>query len=245
MKKLLLLLLILSSLSVFSQNNRKEIKKLKSDLKSFIEKDDEKDTLQFKKNRKRLSLIKNYHIDSTKSVIYDFSKKEYTNSNVIPIVGQPLVLKIKNINRLAYDVSIKSSDVAIVDENFNDEIKTAVRAYNEIPEKLLPIDEKKISSPIIKKSEEETTKEKVNEENIKNLNQSILDNNKSINDLRIKEITFENELLKLEKDIIDLKNDIRIDSLKKNESTELIEKTNFDQKIDEKKIKIYKKKNEI
>jgi hypothetical protein len=58
-------------------------------------------------------------------------------------------LKIEKINRLAYDVSIKSSDVAIVDEYFNDEIKTAIRAYNEIPEKLIPIEEKNIKSPVI------------------------------------------------------------------------------------------------
>ena len=200
MKNLLLLLLMLSCMSVFSQNNRNEIRMLKSDLDSLIKLDDEKDTLLIKKKRKRLSLIKNYHIDSTKSVIYDFSKKEYTNSNVIPIVGQPLVLKIKNINRLAYDVSIKSSDVAIVDENFNNEIKTAVRAYNEIPEKLLLIDEKKISSPVIKKSEEDK-KVDTNPAKIDGLNQEILKTKKNITEIGQNNIYLQEKIREKNKNI--------------------------------------------
>jgi hypothetical protein len=65
------------------------------------------------------------YLTTTQTIVYDFKTKEYTKSMVKPRVREPLVLKIENINRLAYDVTIKSNDVAIVDENFKEEVKDA------------------------------------------------------------------------------------------------------------------------
>ncbi|MFB3386713.1 hypothetical protein [Flavobacterium sp. LAR06] len=67
------------------------------------------------------------YLTTTQTVVYDFKTKEYTKSMVHPRVREPLVFKIENINRLAYDVSIKSKDVAIVDENFKEEIDNTLK----------------------------------------------------------------------------------------------------------------------
>lgn len=130
MKKLLLLFVLLIGFNVYSQRYEAEKNKLEAELKTELNNDyDAIDVKKVKELRKKLTLlkktIKKNYIDSTKTVEYDFHTKKYTRSNVLPVVGEPLVLKIKNINRLAYDVSIKSSDVAIMDENFSNEIKTA------------------------------------------------------------------------------------------------------------------------
>jgi predicted nuclease with TOPRIM domain len=116
MKKLILTFVLLFGFQVYAQEFKTEKKKLNKELETELNKDYTAiDHDKVKELRKKLASLNNY-IDTTKTVVYDFQKKEYTRSNVIPIVGEPLVLKIEKINRLAYDVSIKSSDVAIVDE---------------------------------------------------------------------------------------------------------------------------------
>jgi hypothetical protein len=81
-------------------------------------------------------------IDTTQMVIYDFRSKRYLKSNVRPRVGEPIVFRIININRLAYEVSIKSQDIAIADENFDPDLNIVIRNENlagkitDIPEKV-------------------------------------------------------------------------------------------------------------
>ena len=135
MKKALLLLLIVFSFNVYSQQYETEKKELNKKLQTELKKEyGAIDTKKVEELRKKLvalnETIKKNYIDTTKTVVYDFQKKEYIKSNVLPRVGEAIVFKIININRLAYDISIKSNDVAIVDEYFNDDIKSEGRASN-------------------------------------------------------------------------------------------------------------------
>ena len=130
MKKLILTFVLLFGFQVYAQEFKTEKKKLNKELETELNKDYTAiDHDKVKELRKKLASLNNY-IDTTKTVVYDFQKKEYTRSNVLPRVGEAIVFKIININRLAYDISIKSNDVAIVDEYFNDDIKTEGRASN-------------------------------------------------------------------------------------------------------------------
>jgi len=135
MKKLILTFVLLFGFQVYAQEFKTEKKKLNKELETKLNKDYTAiDHDKVKELRKKLASlneeIKENYIDTTKTVVYDFQKKEYTRSNVLPRVGEAIVFKIININRLAYDISIKSNDVAIVDEYFNDDIKTEGRASN-------------------------------------------------------------------------------------------------------------------
>jgi hypothetical protein len=130
MKKLILTFVLLFGFQVYAQEFKTEKKKLNKELETELNKDyNAIDHDKVKELRKKLASLNNY-IDTTKTVVYDFQKKEYTRSNVLPRVGEAIVFKIININRLAYDISIKSNDVAIVDEYFNDDIKSEGRASN-------------------------------------------------------------------------------------------------------------------
>ena len=135
MKKLILTFVLLFGFQVYAQEFKTEKKKLNKELETELNKDytaiDHDKVTELRKKLASLNEeIKNNYIDTTKTVVYDFQKKEYTRSNVLPRVGEAIVFKIININRLAYDISIKSNDVAIVDEYFNDDIKTEGRASN-------------------------------------------------------------------------------------------------------------------
>jgi len=206
MKKLILTFVLLFGFQVYAQEFKTEKKKLNKELETELNKDYTAiDHDKVKELRKKLASLNNY-IDTTKTVVYDFQKKEYTRSNVLPRVGEPLVLKIENINRLAYDVSIKSSDVAIVDEYFNDEIKTAIRATNELPEKLIPVEEKNITIPIIKNDKSDDSDKLKITAAIKTFNDAILAANKKILDL-------EGEIIPLEKTIAEKNILIQTDSI--------------------------------
>jgi hypothetical protein len=135
MKKLILTFVLLFGFQVYAQEFKTEKKKLNKELETELNKDytaiDHDKVTELRKKLASLNEeIKNNYIDTTKTVVYDFQKKEYTRSNVLPRVGEAIVFKIININRLAYDISIKSNDVAIVDEYFNDDIKSEGRASN-------------------------------------------------------------------------------------------------------------------
>ena len=88
--------------------------------------------------------------DSIKTILYDFKTKKYLNSNLIPKLGEPIIFKIKNINRLAYNIDIKSKDVAIADVYFNPEIKKALEKDEQTPTKSEVISSAIISNPDIK-----------------------------------------------------------------------------------------------
>lgn len=55
---------------------------------------------------------------NTYVVVYDFAKKVYDTNFVHPRVHHPVVFKVKNINRLAYDVVITSKDSVLAVSDF-------------------------------------------------------------------------------------------------------------------------------
>lgn len=120
-KTTLLLLLIAFGLKSHSQ----DIKQIEDRLKKNQDEKKIVDTeiLKLNNNISELNLLTNS--DSIKTIIYNFKTKKYEQSNVKPKVGEPLIFKIVNINRLAYNINITSTDVAIADVYFNPEIKKA------------------------------------------------------------------------------------------------------------------------
>lgn len=66
---------------------------------------------------------KNRNVDSTMTntymVEYDFQSGFYDSNNLKPEVGKPITYKIKNINRIAYEVIVKTRD-SILSQSFVD-----------------------------------------------------------------------------------------------------------------------------
>lgn len=257
MKKLVLLLSLFLGLSTYSQEYQYEKEQLKKELKKKIKEEFSSDKLKgntVKELKEKIDelnkKIKSHYNDSTKTVVYDFQKKEYETSNVIPIVGEPLVLKIKNINRLAYDVSIKSSDVAIVDEYFNDEIKTASKLSNSAGN-ITIVESKIIKQPILS---DESFKDKKDSEikdteakKIEDLKKIIIQNNSSINSLTIKKKSIEENIKSIKEKLEPLNLEILTDEIKNNEI--LLNEKNEKIKEFENELKNqteeYKKNNEL
>jgi hypothetical protein len=131
MKKTTFLILILFGLKSYGQTF--EETKTKID-KNIAEKKDI-DKILSKQKTELAELNDLNKSDSTKIIIYDFKTKKYLNSNIRPKVGEPLIFKIQNINRLAYNIHITSTDVAIADEYFNPEIKKALEKEGEQSQK--------------------------------------------------------------------------------------------------------------
>ena len=105
-------------------------------------------------------------------------------ANLCPRVGEPIVLKIKNINRLAYEVVIKSEDVAIADEYFKDGIENALKktfTAGEISEVVTTktIPEATVSTTSLKDQNET---DKSLDQGIKNIQGEIDENQKLINE---------------------------------------------------------------
>lgn len=75
----------------------------------------ENDTVNFSKSK----LLKK-DCDTTKTyfVIYDFKKGEYEKGLVKPRVDCPIVYKIKNINRLAFDVKVNAKDEVVAETDW-------------------------------------------------------------------------------------------------------------------------------
>ena len=85
--------------------------------KYFIDGDSikEKDTVKISKSKllkKKCDTIKTYF------VIYDFKKGEYYKGLVKPRVDRPIVYKIKNINRLAFDVKVNAKDEVVAETDW-------------------------------------------------------------------------------------------------------------------------------
>lgn len=150
MKKALLVICILFSVHAFGQSTddtkkevsiEEQIKEL-DELKKQNKLDRKKLKAKMAHARKtdRISLR-----DTVLIVEYDFSKGEYIRDNVRPHVKSSVVYKISNINRLAYDVTIKAEDIIITDEFFNPEAPAIDKindAKNPVPqlenEKIIP-----------------------------------------------------------------------------------------------------------
>ena len=59
-------------------------------------------------------------IDTTKTYVveYDFKTGKYVKALVKPKVDRPIIYKIKNINRLAFDVQVNSKDVVVAETDW-------------------------------------------------------------------------------------------------------------------------------
>jgi hypothetical protein len=123
MKKAVFLILILFGLKSFGQTSEE----IKTKIKQNKDQKKEIDSTLSKRNTDLAELNKLNKSDTIKTILYDFKTKKYLNSNIRPIVGEPLIFKIQNINRLAYNINIKSDDVAIADEYFNPVIQNAIK----------------------------------------------------------------------------------------------------------------------
>lgn len=75
----------------------------------------EKDTVTISKSK---LLKNNYDTTKTYFVIYDFKKGEYEKGLVKPRVDRPIVYKIKNINRLAFDVKVTPADEVVAETDW-------------------------------------------------------------------------------------------------------------------------------
>lgn len=138
------------------QSYAQQVQKIKEKITANQKEKKEIDLILLGLNKEIINLNKLNKTDSTKVIVYDFKTKKYEKANAIPIVGEPLVFKIKNINRLAYNINIKSNDVAIADVYFNTEIKKALEkeegqspAKTELP-KPLTISKQVITKEIFK-----------------------------------------------------------------------------------------------
>jgi len=79
---------------------------------------------------------KSTKIDTTKtySVIYDFKKGEYEKGLIKPRVDRPIVYKIKNINRLAFDVKVNTNDEIVAETDWftsSEDLKKITGLLNE------------------------------------------------------------------------------------------------------------------
>lgn len=127
MKKLLLVFLLLSGVSIYSQTNPEDKQTTKEELEKELKTELNKNPQDSKKVEE---LIKKIAVINKKSnvltVIYDFETQAYTSNQLKPKHKQPIVFKIDNINKIANKVEITSNDVKINDDFLNgDEKKVA------------------------------------------------------------------------------------------------------------------------
>ena len=91
----------------------------------------EKDTVTISKSK---LLKKNCDTTKTYFVIYDFKKGEYEKGLVKPRVDRPIVYKIKNINRLAFDVKVNTKDEVVAETDWftsSEDLKKITALLNE------------------------------------------------------------------------------------------------------------------
>lgn len=81
---------------------------------------------------------------NTYVIEYDFKTGFYKKNNIPVKIFQPVVFKITNINRLAYDISVKSKDSILADSNFKEDIVATIEKQNQIA----TIDAAKLQSTI-------------------------------------------------------------------------------------------------
>lgn len=115
------------------------------------QKENEAEALRLRQEIAKLqhSMTSGKFIDTTQAIIYNFKQPQgYLKSNVRPKIGEPIVFRIININRLAYEVSIKSQDVAVADENFNPEFNIIIGSESQAGSIKIP-EQKKIDIPML------------------------------------------------------------------------------------------------
>lgn len=213
-----------------------DIEKIKADIKKNKD-DKEKINSRLSKLKSDLSeLNKSNKSDTIKTILYDFKTKKYLNSNLIPIVGEPLIFKIQNINRLAYNVNITSTDVAIADVYFNPEIKKALEKDEQIQSKTEVVNSTTISNPEIKFSNIQNPSKTISESifitNAKKIDEEqakINNNNNLINDLkRITKIS--TDISEIQKQNLDQAKIDEIDKL--SNEKDILEKKTLGKKIE-------------
>ncbi|WP_052123345.1 coiled-coil domain-containing protein [Flavobacterium beibuense] len=211
MKKLLLITCALFFVNIYGQDKDINITNIKNQTSSLSEekKKTEQEIEQLNKKlseiTKDLDKLREKEDDSLKTIIYDFSKGHYTRYKVKPRVGIPVVYKIININRLAYDITITSEDIAIADEYFNPEIQKKIEETAKQSSSDETITTKNVTSPTLTtqqiKENSKTADEKLDKE-IENIQKKIKEQN--------------DEYKKTNSDISDLKSNIaQLDNLLK------------------------------
>ncbi len=127
MKKLLLVLLLLSGVSIYSQTNPEDKQTTKEELEKELKTELNKNPHDSKKGEE---LIQKIAVINKKSnvltVINDFETQAYTSNQLKPKHKQPIVFKIDNINKIPNKVEITSNVVKINHDFLNgDENKVA------------------------------------------------------------------------------------------------------------------------
>jgi hypothetical protein len=149
MKKIAhLIIAFLFGLHGYSQ----ETKTLKADIKKNQEEKKHLDQSIANYTKELTELHELNKSDTINTILYDFKTKKYLNSHLKPVVGESIIFKIQNINRLAYNIDIKSKDVAIADVYFNPEIKKALEKDDQTQPQQGSINSTLISNPDIKSS---------------------------------------------------------------------------------------------
>lgn len=145
----------------------------------------EKDTINIPKS----NLLKE-NSDKTKTyfVIYDFKKGEYIEGLIKPRVDLPVVYKIINVNRLAFDVKVNAKDEVVAETDWftsSEDLKKITGLISESkPSSQIEVSGSAVSSPKIATG----NKSKETERNILNIKKlDSLNNEKSIIALRIEE----------------------------------------------------------
>jgi hypothetical protein len=127
MKKLLLVFLLLSGVSIYSQTNPEDKQTTKEELEKEQKTELNKNPHYSKKVEELIQKIAVINKKSNvQTVINDFETQAYTSNQLKPKHKQPIVFKIDNINKIANKVEITSNDVKINDDFLNgDEKKVA------------------------------------------------------------------------------------------------------------------------
>lgn len=197
----------------------------------------------------------------TLEAVYDFEKQTYITDELKPIHKQPVILKIININKIANNVEIISSDVKINDD-FLDAKEEQVRS---IIEDTQPVEEIKpnIVNVDLDVNIPQETKAASNPEinkKIKKLRTKIIEGNNNISELNniVKDKVLEIESIvkqklelktKLDNDLIDLNDEAKKTELNNNYSKQNTaldaKKTKLDSEINISKASIDKTKKEV
>jgi len=175
------------------QTDAEKITALKQDIKNIRK----LKKFQRRKNRIHHRSVSPFSLDSTKTIVYDFKMKEFIRSNVKPHINEPLVFKVININRIAYEVDITSENIAISDEFLNAPSKS-IAIEPESLKKEEEVKEKVVTTPDFSAS---------SQKNEKNADKSLLEND------AVKITSDAMKVIDNEKDKL-IKKEIAIDSLK-------------------------------
>ncbi|RTY90620.1 hypothetical protein [Flavobacterium sp. GT3R68] len=152
---------------------------------------------------------RNVNIANTNTYVveYDFTKGSYTRNNLSPKVDAPVVYRIKNINRLAYNVVIKGVDSVLADSSWKEDDITKLKKDMEVSE------QQKVESSVFPSSVTSQQPVSVLEEDLSkyitdgfkkkfkelvNLNQQLLQDTRTVTELEHIKETLNQELKKVE-----------------------------------------------